>query len=79
MKSIVVTLILLGAVTANASSQFPSPYAGEEFNKIKSLTPGEVSGLLQGKDMAPENILFEAFSILTLSVAAVIITRMNRS
>jgi protein PsiE len=34
--------------------------------------------VLQGKEMAPENILFEAGAILLLSVAAIIITRTNR-
>mgnify|MGYP001057604192 CR=1 FL=1 len=34
--------------------------------------------VLQGKDMAPENILFEAGAILLLSFAAVIIARAGR-
>jgi protein PsiE len=34
--------------------------------------------ILQGKDMAPENILFEAVAILILTIAAVIIIRLNR-
>lgn len=33
--------------------------------------------ILQGKDMAPENILYEAVAILFLSVAAVLILRMR--
>lgn len=34
--------------------------------------------ILQGKDMAPENILFEAVAILLLTIAAVIFVRLNR-
>jgi len=34
--------------------------------------------ILQGKDMAPENILFEAIAILVLAIAAVIIVRMRK-
>lgn len=34
--------------------------------------------ILQGKDMAPENILFEATAILILSVAAWVLTRFNQ-
>ncbi len=34
--------------------------------------------VLQGKDMAPENILFEAAAILLLAVAAVIIIRAGK-
>jgi len=34
--------------------------------------------ILQGKDMAPENILFEAIAILILTVAAAILIRSNR-
>ncbi|MEC7815398.1 MAG: phosphate-starvation-inducible PsiE family protein [Pseudomonadota bacterium] len=33
--------------------------------------------ILQGKDMAPENILFEAIAILILAGAAYVITRLN--
>lgn len=35
--------------------------------------------VLQGKDMAPENILFEAGSILLLALAAVVIVRAGKS
>lgn len=35
--------------------------------------------ILQGKDMAPENILFEAGAILLLSIAAVFIGRLRQS
>jgi len=35
--------------------------------------------VLQGKDMAPENILFEAAAILLLAIAAVIIVRTGKS
>lgn len=35
--------------------------------------------VLQGKDMAPDKILFEAGAILLLAVAAVIITRAGRA
>ena len=35
--------------------------------------------VLQGKDMAPESILFEAIAILVLTCAAVVITRLNRT
>jgi protein PsiE len=35
--------------------------------------------VLQGKDMAPENILFEAGAILLLAVAAVIIVRAGKA
>jgi len=35
--------------------------------------------VLQGKDMAPENILFEAGSILLLAIAAYVIIRTDRS
>lgn len=34
--------------------------------------------ILQGKDMAPENILYEAIAILVLAIAAVIIIRMRK-
>jgi protein PsiE len=34
--------------------------------------------VLQGKDMAPENILFEAGAILLLAVAAVVIVRAGK-
>lgn len=34
--------------------------------------------ILQGKDMAPENILYEAIAILILSIAAFIMTRLNQ-
>ncbi|MFT6430264.1 MAG: protein PsiE [Halopseudomonas sp.] len=34
--------------------------------------------ILQGKDMAPENILYEAIAILILAVAAIIILRLYR-
>jgi protein PsiE len=34
--------------------------------------------ILQGKDMAPENILYEAIAILILAVAAIVIVRLNR-
>ncbi|MFT7405681.1 phosphate-starvation-inducible PsiE family protein [Zhongshania sp.] len=33
--------------------------------------------VLQGKDMAPENILFEAIAILLLAIAAVILIKMR--
>ncbi len=35
--------------------------------------------VLQGKDMAPENIVFEASAILLLSIAAVIVVRAGRN
>ena len=35
--------------------------------------------VLQGKEMAPESILFEAISILVLTGAAVVITRLNQT
>ncbi len=35
--------------------------------------------VLQGKDMAPENILFEAAAILLLAVAAVVIVRAGKT
>ncbi|MEM8617808.1 MAG: phosphate-starvation-inducible E, partial [Pseudomonadota bacterium] len=34
--------------------------------------------VLQGKDMAPQNILYEAISILILAIAALIILRTPR-
>ncbi|WP_296933631.1 phosphate-starvation-inducible PsiE family protein [uncultured Marinobacter sp.] len=34
--------------------------------------------ILQGKDMAPENILYEAIAILILSIAAFVMTRLNQ-
>lgn len=34
--------------------------------------------ILQGKDMAPENILFEAIAILILAIAAFVMTRLNQ-
>ncbi len=33
--------------------------------------------ILQGKDMAPENILFEAVAILILAIAAFVMVRLN--
>ena len=35
--------------------------------------------VLQGKDMAPENIVFEASAILLLSVAAVVVVRAGKN
>ncbi|MBS1301218.1 phosphate-starvation-inducible PsiE family protein [Loktanella sp. SALINAS62] len=35
--------------------------------------------ILQGKDMAPENILYEAVSILLLTLAALVIIRVRKS
>ena len=35
--------------------------------------------ILQGKEMAPENILYEALAILILTVAATVLVRMQRS
>ena len=35
--------------------------------------------ILQGKDMAPENILFEAIAILILAIAAIIIIRLPQN
>ncbi len=35
--------------------------------------------ILQGKDMAPENILFEAVAILILAIAAIIIIRLPQN
>lgn len=35
--------------------------------------------ILQGKDMAPENILYEAVAILILSAAVWVLTRFNQS
>lgn len=35
--------------------------------------------VLQGKDMAPESILYEAIAILVLSGAAVVMIRLNRT
>jgi protein PsiE len=35
--------------------------------------------ILQGKDMAPENILYEALAILILSAAVWVLTRFNES
>lgn len=34
--------------------------------------------ILQGKDMAPENILYEAIAILILSIAAFVMTQLNQ-
>jgi len=33
--------------------------------------------ILQGKDMAPENILFEAVAILILAIAAIVLVRIR--
>ena len=49
MKLVVIALILIGANSATASTK--SPYIGEELNEIKSLSPGEINGLLQGNGM----------------------------
>jgi len=49
MKHILTALILVGASSASASTQ--SPYAGEELNEIKSLSPVEINDLLQGNGM----------------------------
>ncbi|MFT6266550.1 MAG: protein PsiE [Oleiphilaceae bacterium] len=35
--------------------------------------------VLQGKDMAPENILYEAIAILILSIAAIVIIQMRNN
>ena len=35
--------------------------------------------ILQGKDMKPENIVFEAVAVLLLTIAAVVIVRVGRS
>ena len=49
MKLKYIALILVGACSATNSAQ--SPYIGDESNDIKSLSPGEISGLLQGDGM----------------------------
>lgn len=49
MNCIFIALILAVASSATASTQ--SPYIGEEINEIKSLSPGEINGLLQGSGM----------------------------
>ena len=49
MKPIFIALILTWTSVAGASTQ--SPYVGEELNEIKSLSPSEISGLLQGSGM----------------------------
>lgn len=49
MKFIYTALILVVACSAFASTE--SQYAGDELNEIKSLSPDEINGLLQGKGM----------------------------
>lgn len=49
MKLIFIALTLLGAGSVAASTQ--SEYAGDQSNEIKSLSPAEISGLLQGDGM----------------------------
>ncbi len=49
MRFLIITLILVGVGLAVASTQ--SPYSGEETNEIKSLSPNEINGLLQGEGM----------------------------
>lgn len=49
MRFLIITLLLVGGVSAVASTQ--SPYSGEEANEIKSLNPDEINSLLQGKGM----------------------------
>ena len=49
MKLIIIALILFGVSSVAASTQ--SPYVGEESNEIKSMSPSEINGLLQGNGM----------------------------
>ena len=49
MKNFLVASLIACAVSANAST--PSPYAGQESNPIKSLSPGEIDDLMQGNGM----------------------------
>lgn len=49
MKFIIIALLMIGSTPATASD--PSPYVAEKSNEIKSLTPDEIDGLLQGKGM----------------------------
>ena len=49
MKLLFIALILVGANSTVATAQ--SPYVGEKSNEIKSLTPGEITDLLQGNGM----------------------------
>ena len=49
MKLIYIAFSMFAAVAALASTQ--SPYAGEESNRIKGLSPEEVRGLLEGHGM----------------------------
>ncbi len=53
-----------------------SPFVYPIFTAVTALARLIV---LQGKDMAPENIVFEAGAILLLALAAVIIVRAGRS
>jgi protein PsiE len=53
-----------------------SPFAYPIFIAITALARLIV---LQGKEMAPQNILFEALAIILLAISATIIVRMRRS
>lgn len=49
MKYIILALVM--AVASPAFAAAPSPYAGEELNEIKSLSPDEINDLREGKGM----------------------------
>ena len=66
-------LEVVGMVAVFYSDQ-PSSFVYPIFIAITALARLIV---LQGKDMAPENILYEAIAILLLAIAAVILIRMR--
>lgn len=49
VKFVIVALTL--AAAGSTATSAPSPYVGNEYYEIKSLSPDEVSGLLQGSGM----------------------------
>ncbi|MEM9667326.1 MAG: phosphate-starvation-inducible PsiE family protein [Pseudomonadota bacterium] len=69
-------LEVIGMVAAFYRGSGGSPFVYPIFIAITALARLIV---LQGKDMAPENIVFEAGAILLLCIAAVIVLRFGRT
>lgn len=68
-------LEVIGMIAAFYRGSGGSPFIYPIFIAITALARLIV---LQGKDMAPENIVFEAGAILLLSIAALIVLRAGR-
>jgi len=73
--AIVERLLLIGMVAVFYTGR-GSPFAYPIFIAITALSRLIV---LQGKEMAPQNIVFEAAAIILLALSATIIVRLRRS